>query len=123
MTEALKKQNILKDEKTNKLKGGLRVDMDIKMITVKPGEDNATDVLRPQRFLFRTPLSKPESYWESYPIKWPEVNKKIQLAHVGLDHTISAKTKELVHDRSDISINIKMFSPINVMIARDGNSR
>ena len=45
------------------------------------------------------------------------------MAHVGLDHTISAKTKELVHDRSDVNINIKMFSPINVMIGRDGDSK
>ena len=45
------------------------------------------------------------------------------MAHVGLDHTISAKTKEVVHDRSDMSINIKMFSPINVMIGRDGDSK
>ena len=45
------------------------------------------------------------------------------MAHVGLDHIISAKTKELVHDRSDSSINIKMFSPINVMIGRDGDSK
>ena len=97
--------------------------MDIKMITVKPGEENATNVLHPQRFMFRTPLTKPESYWESYPIKWPEVNKKIQLAHLGLDHTISAKTKELVHDRSDVSINTKMVSPINLMIGRYGNSK
>ena len=45
------------------------------------------------------------------------------MAHVGLDHIISAKTKELVHDRSDVSINIKMFSPINVIIGRDGESK
>ena len=42
---------------------------------------------------------------------------------MGLDHVISAKTKELVHDRSDSSINIKMFSPINVMVGREGSSR
>ena len=29
----------------------------------------------------------------------------------------------MVHDRSDVSINIKMFSPINVMIGRDGDSK
>ena len=68
-------------------------------------------------------LSKPETYWESYPVKWYQINKKIQLAHVGLDHIISTKTKELVHDRSDTSINIKMFSPINVMIGRDGDAK
>ena len=61
--------------------------------------------------------------WRENPVKWPEVKKKIQLAHVGLDHIISAKTKELVHYRSDISINIKMFSPINVMIGRDRESK
>ena len=47
MTEALNKQNTLKEEKANKSKGGLRVDMDIKMITVTPGEGNATNVLHP----------------------------------------------------------------------------
>ena len=40
-----------------------------------------------------------------------------------MEHVISAKTKELVHDRSDVSINIKMFSSINVMVGRDGESR
>ena len=29
----------------------------------------------------------------------------------------------MVHDRSKVSINIKMFSPINVMIGRDGESK
>ena len=105
------------------MKGGVRVDQDIKMITVQAGEDNATNVLHLQCFHFRTPLSKPESYWESYPVKWPEINKKIQLAHVGLDHIISANTKEIVHDRSDTSINIKKLSPINVMIGRDGDAK
>ena len=60
---------IIKEEKTNKSKGGLRVDVDIKMITVSPGEDNANDVIHPQRFMFRTPLSKPDTYWKKYPIK------------------------------------------------------
>ena len=69
MTEALNKQNTLKEEKANKSKGGLRVDMDIKIITVKLGEDNTTNFLLLQHFLFRTSLSKPESYWDSYPIK------------------------------------------------------
>ena len=50
MTEALDKQNSLKEEKANKLKGGLRVDQDIKMIIVQAGEDNATNVLHMQRF-------------------------------------------------------------------------
>ena len=56
------------------------------------------------------------------PVKWPETNKRLQLAHLGLDHVISARTKELVHDRSDVTINIKMFSPVNVMIGREGDS-
>ena len=49
--------------------------------------------------------------------------QKIQLAHVGLDHIISATTKELIHDRSDVSINTKMFSPPNVMVRRDVESK
>ena len=97
--------------------------MDIKTISVLPGEDNANDVLHPQCLIFTFPLSKLDSYWEKYPVKWPEVNKKVQLAHIGLDYIISAKTKEFVHDTSDVSINIKMFSPINVMIGRDGESK
>ena len=28
-----------------------------------------------------------------------------------------------MHDRSDVSINIKMFSPINVIVGRDGESK
>ena len=35
---------------------------------------------------------------------------------------ISARTKEVVHDRSDVTINIKMFSPVNVMVGREGDS-
>ena len=42
---------------------------------------------------------------------------------MGLDHVISAKTKEMVHDRSDVSINIRMFSPVNVMVGRDGDAK
>merc|ERR1712112_358069 len=76
----------------------------------------------PQRFLLRTPLTKPESYWDMVLVKWPETNKRLQLAHLGLDHVISARTKELIHDRADVTINIKMFSPVNVMIGREGDS-
>ena len=122
MTEAINRQNKLREEKADKSKGGLRKDEEIKLVTVKAGEDDATSVLHPQRFLLRTPLTKPEVYWDMVPVKWPETNKKLQLAHLGLDHVISARTKELVHDRSDVTINIKMFSPVNVMIGREGDS-
>ena len=69
MTQAINKQNTLKEERANKSKGGLRVDVDIKTISVLPSEDNANNVLHPQHFIFRTPLSKLDSYWEKYPIK------------------------------------------------------
>ena len=81
------------------------------------------DVLHHQRFMFRTPTTKPEKYWELHPVKCPQNNKRIYLTHIGLDHVISAKTKELIHDRSDTTINIKMFSLINVMESREGSSR
>ena len=120
MTQAIERQNALREEKTEKSKGGLKKDQNIKMIKITEGEDNSTTVLHKQRFLFRTPLLQPEAYWESYPVKWPEVNKKIHLLHLGLDHVISAKTLEMIHDRSDPTITIKMFSNINVMMGREG---
>ena len=122
MTEAINRQNKLKEDKADKSKGGLRKDEEIKTVLVKEGEDNATHVLHPQRFSLRPPLVKPESYWDLVPVKWPETNKRLQLAHLGLDHMISARTKEVVHDRSDVTINIKMFSPVNVMVGREGDS-
>ena len=97
MTEAINRQNKLKEDKADKSKGGLRKDEEIKTVLVKEGEDNATNVLHPQRFSLRPPLVKPESYWHLVPVKWPETNKRLQLAHLGLDHVISACTKEIVH--------------------------
>ena len=44
------------------------------------------------------------------------------MAHLALDHVISARMKEVVHDRSDVTINIKMFSPVNVIVGREGDS-
>ena len=122
MTEAINRQIKMKEDKADKSKGGLRKDEDVKTITIKEGDDNATNILHPQRFSLRPPLLKPESYWDLVPVKWPETNKRLQLAHLGLDHVISARTKEVVHDRSDVTINIKMFSPINVMVGREGDS-
>ena len=123
MTKALLKQNELREEKANKSKNSLKKDQAIKMVKVEPGEDDATTTLHKQRFLFRTPLQKPESFWHLYPVKWPENNKKIHLAHLGLDYVISAKTLESIHDRSDTNIEIKKFSNINVMIGREGSSK
>ena len=122
MTEAMNRQIKMKEDKADKSKGGLRKDEDVKIISVREGDDNATNTLHPQRFSLRPPLVKPDSYWDLIPVKWPETNKRLQLAHLGLDHVISARTKEVVHDRSDITINIKMFSPINVMVGREGDS-
>ena len=62
MTEAINRQNKLKEDKADKSKGGLRKDEEIKTVLVKEGEDNATNVLHPQRFSLRPPLVKPESY-------------------------------------------------------------
>ena len=70
--------------------------------------------------MLRTPLLEPSSYWDMYPVKWPEVNKRVHLSHLGLDSVISAKTIEMIHDRSDPTINIKMFSNVNVMMGREG---
>ena len=122
MTEAINRQNKLKEDKADKSKGGLRKDEEIKIVKIREGDDNATNILHPQRFSLRPPLVKPESYWDLVPVKWPETNKRLQLAHLGLDHVISARTKEVVHDRSDVTINIKMFSPVNVMVGREGDS-
>ena len=123
MTKAMMRQNDLTEEKNRKSKGSLKKDQEIKKIKVKEGEDDAGTVLHSQRFCFRTPLKKPEDYWSLVPSKWPEVNKKIHLAHLGLDHVISAKTLEMVHDKSDTNIDIKKFSNVNVMIGREGSQK
>ena len=123
MTSALIKQNELKEEKANKTKGSLKKDQEVKTVKVEAGEDNASSSLHKQHFMFRTPLLKPESYWQMYPVKWPETNKRVHLAHLGLDHVISAKTLEMIHDRSDMNIEIKKFSNVNVMINREGSHK
>ena len=120
MTRALERQNELREEKAVKSKGGLKIDQEVKRLKVEEGVDNATTMLHSKRFMFRTPLLKPEDYWASFPVKWPEVNKKVHLAHLGLDHVISAKTLEAIHDRSDPTVTIKMFSNVNVMMGREG---
>ena len=48
MTEAINRQNKLKEDKADKSKGGLRKDEDVKIVVVKEGEDNATNILHPQ---------------------------------------------------------------------------
>ena len=123
MTKAMMKQNDLTEERNRKSKGSLKKDQEIKKIKIEEGEDDATTVLHSQRFSFRTPLKKPEEYWSLVPSKWPQVNKKIYLAHLGLDHVISAKTIEMVHDKSDTNIDIKKFSNVNVMIGREGSQK
>ncbi len=120
MTQAIEKQNKLKEDKVVRSKGGISTDQEVKTMKVEEGEDNATTKLHSLRFKFRTPLLKPETYWDSFPVKWPETNKRIHLTHLGLDHVVSAKTKEMVHDRSDPTISIKMFSNINIMVGREG---
>ena len=47
MTEAINRQNKLKEDKADKSKGGLRKDEDVKTITVREGDDNATNILHP----------------------------------------------------------------------------
>ena len=69
MAMAINKQNKLKEEKANISKGNLRKDEDIKVNKGTLGEDNSMDILHPQRFFFRTPLTIPNKYWEQYPIK------------------------------------------------------
>ena len=123
MTKALMKQNELRQEKVNKSKGSLKKDQEVKVVKVEAGEDNATTILHPKRFSLRTPLLQPESYWSMMPVKWPETNKKVHLRHLGLDHVISAKTLEMIHDRSDTNIEIKKFSNVNVMIGREGSQK
>ena len=123
MIAAMEKQTLMQEEKAAKSRGLTKQDQEIKLIVIQAGEDDANTNLHPQRFMFRPPITKPETYWEKFPIKWPEVNKRIQLAHLGLDLVLSAKTKELIHDRSDPSISIKMFSNVNVMVGREGGSR
>ena len=123
MTKAMMKQNDLTEEKNRKSKGSLKKDQEVKKVKVEEGEDDATTILHPQRFSLRTPLKKPEDYWSLVPYKWPEVNNKIHLAHLGLDHVISAKTIEMVYDKSDTNIDIKKFSNVNVMIGREGSKK
>ena len=112
LPQDLEEQKHRTEEKNRKSKGSLKKDQEVKKVKVEEGEDDATIILHPQRFSLRTPLKKPEDYWSLVPYKWPEVNKKIHLAHLGLDHVISAKTIEMVHDKSDTNIDIRKFSSV-----------
>ena len=62
MTQAMEKQNNLREEKATKSKGGLKADQEFKAIKVNEGEDNATNKLHELRFMMRTPLLEPSSY-------------------------------------------------------------
>ena len=46
MTEAINRQNKLKEDKADKSKGGLRKDEEVKTVMVKEGGDNATSTLK-----------------------------------------------------------------------------
>merc|ERR1711895_215994 len=70
MTEAINRQIKMKEDKADKSKGGIWKDEDVKTITVREGDDNATNILHPQRFSLRPPVLKPDSYWDLVPVKW-----------------------------------------------------
>ena len=80
--KALIKQNELTEKKAAKMKRNLKKDQEVKLMKVEEGEDIATSTLHNQRFLFCTPLIKPDKYWDMYTVKWPEVDKKVHLAHL-----------------------------------------
>ena len=121
-TKAMMTSNELKESKATNRGGREKPDVEIKMIDVKAGQDDATKVLHKQRFLFRTPLQSPKEYWHLMPLKWKEVNKSLYLENVGMDNVCSPRTLELLHDRSS-PLEIKMFLTLNISVGRAGISK
>ena len=116
MIAAMERQTNMQVEKEIKAMSVVRPDQDIKPVMVLAGEDNVTTRLHPQSFVLQLPLTKPETYWELFPVRWPQAKKMIQLAHLGLDQVLAARVVELMQDRSDSSITIKGSCKYHVII-------
>ena len=116
-TMAVQKSNTLKENKAEKTNNMRRNTM-VKLVEVKAGQDDATSVFHPQRFM-RPPVVAVEKYWSLFPKVWEEKYYSVYLEDVGLQHDLGQKQIELLHDRRS-SIKVKMFAPCNVNVGREG---
>ena len=116
-TMAVEKSNTLKENKVEKT-SNVRKNTNVKVVEVKAGQDDATTLFHPQRFL-RPPVVAPEKYWNIFPKAWEEKYYSVYLEDVGLQNELGQRQIELLHDRRS-AIKIKMFAPSNVNAGRSG---
>lgn len=116
-TLAVQKANTLKETKAEK-SSNVRTNTKVKVVNVKEGQDDATTLFHPQRFL-RPPVVAVEKYWGLYPKAWEEKYYSVYLEDVGLQNELGQRQIELLHDRRS-AIKIKMFAPSNVNVGRSG---
>ena len=91
-----------KKKKNNEGLPGTKVsneDVKIATITIKSGKDNANDILHPQRFKLRPPVSPPEKWWELIAEEWPERKKQFAGRYLGTGSSIPMKTFLAANDR------------------------
>ena len=84
-----------------------RKDADIPTKRFEGGPDNCNDQLHPARWE-RDPISEPKAYWFRVPTKRTHCYRRLALAHLGADNTISEHTIVRAHDRT-AALEIKMF--------------
>ena len=116
-TRAVEKANTLKENKAEK-SSNVKKNTKVKLVEVEAGQDDATTVLHPQRFL-RHPVVAVEKYWHLMPKSWDEKYYSVYLEHVGLQNDLGQRQVELLHDRRS-AIKIKMFAASNVNAGRSG---
>ena len=89
-------KNEKKKKKDQEHLPGIDINTDeVKIATVKieAGEDNADDILHPQRFEMRTPISDPTKWYPKVKIEWPErINSQFADQYLGTTHSIPAST-------------------------------
>ena len=112
------RSNIMKLKKVEK-NSSLKKNTDVKKMKVEEGEDDATTIFHPQRFMMRPPVVDLKKCWSLYPTSWPETYYSVYLTDVGLDNQLGQKQIELLHDRRS-EIKIKYFAPINASVGRSG---
>lgn len=110
-TKARREANEIKAKKAEP-KSSMKRNTAIKSIVFSEGPDDATTILHPQRFMFRSPVVPLSKYWDLYPQAWQEVYYSIYLEDVGLENVLGQKQIELLHDRRS-EIRVHKFSNSN----------
>lgn len=94
-------------------------DVKIETISIKSGKDNADDILHPQRFRLRPPVSPPDKWWDDILEEWPERKKQFAGRYLGSGSSIPMKTFLAANDRS-IALRAKHFLERNYNVDTRG---